>query len=188
MAITKPYYPPHQISPGKYTPGGEFVLPDGAEYIGPYHILQNGWVYTEFKPSVNGKRLYPLNVTLSEDVRQYNRIKQMNVSQYMSPIPYTVIPTMEDYVRGEIYRYFVQKRNNPSRTIIEIDLPQYMSINTKGLPGINGVMYNSLVVPWVISKVEKQSAYQVNLQKIIKAESDFIGIGLYLRDATEFYK
>lgn len=37
--ISKPYFNLHQIQKGLYSAGGEFVLSDGSEYIGAYHIL-----------------------------------------------------------------------------------------------------------------------------------------------------
>lgn len=37
--IQKPYFNLHQITKGLITNGGEFVVKDGSEYIGMFHIL-----------------------------------------------------------------------------------------------------------------------------------------------------
>lgn len=188
MPIKRPYYGLHQIITGQYTAGDEFVLDDGSDYIGTYHILPNGQRFTHPRPKTNSKELHEKRTDLTEDVLFYNRLTERKASQYTSPIAYQPIPNVDDYELGQIERYFVQKRNNPRATIVEIDGQQFNQINTNNNPGINGVIWNSIIIPWRISVVSPQDAAELNRAQLIRAEDNFAGIGAYVTNVLEFYK
>jgi len=187
MAVRVPYYNLHQIITGRYTPGNDFVLPDGTDYIGEYHILPTLQKFTGSRPFADSVELFEKRISISADTLKYNQIRDIDASQYIMPILYYPNPNVDDYKRGIIERYFVQKRNNPSNTILEINGQQYNSINTRGKPGINGVIWNKLMIQWRISRIPKSDVMYLNKETLIRSEPLFPGIGIYINNVTEFY-
>jgi len=187
-AIKRPYYALHKIDTGKYTNGTEYVLDDGSDYIGTYHILPNSQIFTQSQPSKFSKELHVKRLDIDESVKRYNRLTDSTIGKYISPVVYQPRPTLDDYRFGEIERYFVQKRNNPTTTIMEIDTAQFNTINTSNVVGINGVMWNSTILPWKISLISPESIAQINRREIQYVESKFTGIGIYLSNPLEFYR
>ena len=188
MPIRRPYYGLHQIVLGQYTPGNEYVLDDGTDYIGAYHVLPNSQLYTGARPTTDSREMFEKRVDIAEDVKRYNRLLNIRNSQYVSPISFQPRPNADDYEFGEIQRYFVQKRNNPLATIVEIDGDQFNAINVANSPGINGVLWNSTIFPWKISIISPEDAAELNRRELIKAERKFRGIGIFVRNVLEFYK
>lgn len=188
MPIRKPYYGLHQIVAGQYTPGNEFILADGSDYIGAYHVLPNAQLFTHAIPKINSAELFERRADVPEIVKRYNRITDRRLGKYESPVPYQPIPNPDDYEFGEIQRFFVQKRNNPIATVTEIDVQQFNTTNTQGVPGINGVAWKRLLIPWKISLISASDASDINRRTLIQAEGNFPGIGLYVSNVLEFYK
>lgn len=188
MPVSRPYYSLHQILTGQYTTGNEYVLSDGLDYIGMYHILPNEQVFTEAQPNLSSQELFVKRNDQTKEVEEYNRITSSRISQYRSPIPIQRQIESDEYMEGMIQRYFVQKRNNPVRTIMEIDGNQYNSINTSNKEGINGLLYNSIAIDWRISKIPSQDAAELNRRALVGAERKFKGIGQFLSNTLEFYK
>lgn len=186
--IQQPYYNLHQITVGLYTEGGEFVFDDGTDYIGLYHELPNQSKFSGARPENGSRILFPKQVNLTNDLLMYNNIKNFKVSQYVSPVLQTLPPTMDDYKVGKFTRFFVQKRNSPFNSIIEIDSQQYNSVNKKNRPGINGVIWSKLSIEWRISKIPIQDIEYYNRTTLIRAENDFPYIGSYLTNSTEYYR
>lgn len=187
MAINQPYYAQHQILTGQYTPGEELVLANGSNYVGGYHILPNGHYFTGFNPSEKSVELFEKRNDWSADVTTYNRIKQIVTMNYVQPTPYLSIPTLDDYNDGYLYRYFVQKRNNPLVTIMEIDVNQFNAINTKNQPGLNGTIWNSAVIKW---KLTGSNILEFNLRELEQAEIlyKFRGLRAILTNLKEYSK
>lgn len=185
--IDNPYYSKHQLLTGQYTPGQELILGDGSDYVGGYHIQPNGKYFSEFSPNKNSVELFEKRFDWTEDVKKYNKIKNIITSKYIQPIPYLVIPTLEEYQEGYVYRYFVQKRNNPRITIMEIDVDQYNKINSKNQPGLNSVIWNSVAIKW---KLNGASIYEYNEREILNSEIqyNFTGLRPYLKNLLEFSK
>lgn len=186
--ISKPYYNIHQIKTGQYTSGNEFVFIDGVDYTGSYHILPNGQFFTGFQPENQSVELFRKRIDSTPDLIQYNQITQGEVNRYLPPIAYQPNPTPKDYDLGKIQRFFVQKRNSPLNTIIEIDSNQFNSVNVKNNPGINGVIYNSLIIEWVISKIPKNDAAYLNELTLQRNTPNFPYIGRHITNLLEFYK
>lgn len=186
--IQQPYYNPHQIDGGKYTSGFEYASSDGTPYSGPYHKLPNGQLFTGFRPEPTSVELFDIRFKTSDDVIRYNGIKQADVSRYITPYPYYPSPTLDDYKRGSFQRFFIQKRTSPINTIMEIDYGQFNGINTINNPGINGVIYNQLLVDWKISKIPNSDAAYINGMTIQTAEVSFPGISAYISNLLEFFR
>ena len=188
MSLRRPYYGLHQIVTGQYTSGNEYVLDDGSDYIGSYHILPNGQRFTYSVPKLTSVELFEKRNDITEMVKTYNNIIDQNISRYVSPKPYQPIPDGVDYEIGQIFRYFVQKRNNAKMTITEIDNEQFSSINLINAPGINANIWNSLIIPWKISKIPANDVSIINRRTLVAAEHNFPYIGIYLPNVLEFYR
>lgn len=178
-------YPIHLIQTGLYTPGGEYIVwADGhADYVGQYHILPNGQAWSGQVPSGGSKYLSKKTYEYTDSVKTYKSIRFASDSTYTSPVNYQPIPTQQDYIRGYINRCFVQKRNNPLVTIMEISPQQFNSISYDSETGINGVLYNSVQIKWLITS---SIAKTLNSQSIAAAEKNFPGLEKYLTNPLEF--
>lgn len=186
MSRKRPYFPLHRITTGKYSKGGEYVLENGTEYIGPYHILPNGWVYTGFIPHSKSTDLYNINTILNHDSK-YLELTDIKTNNYISPKYITPNPSLEDYNNGFFIRYFVQKRANPINSILEIDHDQATSINKINGPGINGTIWNSVHFNWLI-RGTMQTIITGNQMTLYTAERQFKGISNYIKNLIEFIK
>lgn len=186
--ISKPYYNIHQIKTGQYTSGNEFVFLDGTDYVGSYHVLPNGQRFTGFQPESTSMELIVKRIESTPDLLRYNQINDLSVSQYLPPISFQPNPSTEDYRLGKIQRFFIQKRNSPLNTIMEISAEQFNSINTQNNPGINGIIYNSTGFEWIISKIPIQDAQYLNQRTLAKYEILFPYIGKFIVNPLEFYK
>lgn len=188
MSIQTPYYNFHQIVVGLYTDGNEFVLPDGSDYIGLYHKLPNQQVFTGARPELNSLRLLEKRIEQTPDGLLYNNVKQITYPNYV--VPRLTVPSVssDDYMKGNISRFFVQKRNSPKNSIMEIDYIQYNTINTTNKPGINGIIYNKLKLNWIVSKIPPNDAAYINELTLIKSEQTFPFIRTYLSDFLEYYR
>lgn len=186
--IKQPYYNIHQILTGQYTGGSEFVLDTGELYTGGYHVLPNGQIFTEFRPNSKSMELFEKRLDITQDVLRYNQISGKTVNKYLPPIAYQPNPTYEEYGLGKFNRFFVQKRNSPYNSIIEIDATQYNQVNTLNNPGINGVLWNRLQIVWRISKIPINDADYLNRLELQKASILFNGIGDFIKNTLEFYR
>lgn len=186
--INQPYYALHQISKGLYTEGNEYVFEDGSEYVGLYHITPNGQRFSGPRPERTTKQLFIKRLTQTGDNLVYNKLSESQFPKYVSPVLITPLPTNEDYNRNYIQRCFVQKRNNPLNTIIEVDSQQYNSVNTTNKPGINGVIWNRCLVKWIISKIPQADAKYINESTLIRTSVKFPHLGQYVKNSLEYYR
>ena len=117
-----------------YTKGKEFTTEDGEEYIGEYHILKNGQIFTGPTEKNTGgnpnKKLLPYYSNFDHYV--YDRLFNYNPRPklFVQPIPYLYNPREEEgvYINGFDIRFFVQRRNIDSFAI-EINEDQFNRIN-----------------------------------------------------------
>lgn len=187
MPLQKPYFNLHQIITGQYTPGNEFVMEDGSDYIGQYHILPTNQYFTHPRPESSSMELFVKRFNVSEDSRKYTNIRRTTLPLHDVPVPVDVQPTTDDYNRGEMERYFVQKRNSPMNTIMEIDAIQFNRVKTSDT-GINAVVWNKIKLRWKISKLPAESISMQNQQAIIEGERKFPGLKNHLKNLLEFYQ
>lgn len=185
--INKPFYAKHQILTGQYSSGEQFITSNGDDYIGGYHVLPNGQLFTGFSPTDKSEELYEKRFDWTKDVALYNSIKQISTTKYVQPTPYLPRPTLEEYQEGYLYRYFVQKRNNPLVTIIEIDVDQYNKINSKNQPGLNSVIWNGCLLKW---KINGSYVEEHNIRIILEAaiHFGFVGLNARLTNLHEYAK
>lgn len=177
-------YPLQQVEKGLYTKGGEYVIMNtGEDYIGLYHILPNEKIYSGDEPHNSAKQLQKKLYNVSEDVKLFNRLKNNTLSNYKSPIAMKPYPEKSDYEEGFYHRCFVQKRNNPINTIIEIDAEQYYKINTNNREGINGIIWRDIVIEWRIIGI---NADILNYNTLKDAEKEFPGILNHINNYSEY--
>ncbi len=183
--IQKPYFAQHQIITSQYTDGSEYILENGDEYIGLYHILPTGQRFTEITQSDKSVLLLPKRLELSNSAKTYNKNTSFKTFNYVLPIPYSPQLTLKNWKESSFQRYFIQKRNNPIGTIMEIDYEQYQSINTINQVGINGNIYNKCEMEWRIAgpDISTWNEYSIAL-----AERNFPFLKTFLVDNLEFSK
>ena len=186
--ISQPYYGLHQIEKGLYSEGGEFVLKDGSIYIGAYHILPTQQKFTGFRPEKGSVELFEIRMNPTADILRYNQITGNEINRYSTPISFGPNPTLDDYKRGRIERFLIQKRNSAMNSIIEIDQVQFASINQKNNLGINGVIWNKVRIDWIISKIPVNDAEYLNGLTINKNSINFPYLGTFLNNNLEFYR
>ena len=194
-----PYFPKSRIIENQKANPGEFLLPDGKEYTGPYYTTFDGKSFTGSNPySLNSIPLTkinipdsPFNQPLSET---YNNLKPLNLS-LIDPTPFTPKPTEEDYKRGKITRYFARQRNGTKFRIMEIDQKTYDNLsNNRG--GLNTSLWKVISIFWQISgplhdqKVNgirtRAGIIDTNQRVLNNAEKNFIGLKQYLTDLKQF--
>lgn len=188
MPVRRPYFNLHQIITGQYSSGGEFVFDDGEDYVGPYHILPTGQLFTGTRPETKSVEVFAKRLDSNNDILRYNKNTGRKIPVYEAPIPISRVPTSDEYLEGNMERFFVQKRNSPINTIVEIDGIQFNKINTANSPGINGVIWRELFLNWKISKIPKESVYAMNLRSVTLEENGFPGLKKFLPDYLEFYR
>lgn len=180
----KAKYPIHSIRTGQYTKGKQYRHWDSlTEYIGLYHVLPNGQIWTDHEPSPQSIMLVEIKPTDSQTVITYNNIKNIIPVESSSPTPYYPKPNDQQYLDGYIYRCFVQKRNNPYPTIIEINSDQFNAMSTANSNSINPVIWNSVEIKWML---DKKLAVDMNRNNIAEAEKTFKGLARYLTNHLEF--
>lgn len=188
MPVKRPYFNLHQIITGQYTPGNEYVIEDGTDYIGQFHVLPTNQFFSGPRPETDSVEIFVKRGSITKDVLTYNQTTGNKTAQYEVPIAIEPRPTSSDYQAGEMERFFVQKRNSPLNTIIEIDSVQYNKINTNNQPGINGVIWKGIRLVWKISKLPKDDAYLANQRTVIAANVDFPGLSKIVTNNLEFYQ
>ena len=112
---------------------------------------------------------------------RYNKI-QTNLSEYKLPeiITHIPSPTENDYKRGYIKRYFIQKSNDGAGYIYEID--SFGLLNFKISP-----YFNTIVIPWRISGT-KDEISQSNSKSIRIGMKTIPSLHLYLPNTLQFSK
>jgi len=200
-----PYFPKSRIIENQKANPGEFTLPDGTSYSGPYYITFDGKIFSGANPYTPGS--IPLNravLNKNEDPTisdlnniDYNSLKSNKLATLIDPIPYTPKPTEEDYKRGKITRYFARQRNGIQFKIMEINQQTYDNmVNNRG--GLNTSIWKVISIFWQISGPlrdervgnirTRAGIIDTNQRVLDNAEKNFIGLKQYLTDLKQFAK
>ena len=118
---------------------------------------------------------------------QYQNIGGIDMSYQTYPNYYKPFPSLKDYSKGYINRYFVQKIND--LTITEVNKEKYNSIFKN--------YYNKLVIQWIIfgpknnvykNKILNRIGVTEQNVKILNVnENKMMGIKNYLNNPLEFW-
>jgi hypothetical protein len=114
-------------------------------------------------------------------IDRYNRLKVLD--RNFLPIrtkSFIPTPTDSDYVRGYITRFFTQKANDRTSTVIEV--------NSKGFSNYtNNPFYITTSLDWIISG-DISEVEDYNLKSIRFASKNFKALPYYLQNLTQFLK
>ncbi len=118
---------------------------------------------------------------------QYQNIGGIDMSYETYPNYYKPFPSLKDYSKGYINRYFVQKIND--LTITEVNKEKYNSIFKN--------YYNKLVIQWIIfgpknnvykNKIlDRIGVQEQNIQTLVENEKLMKGLKIYLNNPLEFW-
>jgi hypothetical protein len=180
------FYLQNQLVTGLYTAGGQWQLEDGTEYVGPYHqYINDRLTYTNSKYQKGvSKQLFPL--VTDPNIKEYNKAANTSAKIWAHPKYHFPTVTAQHIQQSWIPRYFVQVRNNPQSTVIEINQDQFDNIGTT-VNGLDDVRYNSINIRWRITGTPND-IINSNRQMLAIKNQSFPGIVNYLTDLTEFYQ
>jgi len=118
---------------------------------------------------------------------QYKNIGGVELSNQSFPTYFIPSVTKNDYSKGYIYRYLVQKIND--LTITEVNKDKYNEIYSQ--------YYNKIVIQWIVSGpknnqyknkiLERKGVQEQNIQTLIENEKKMKGIKSYLNNPLEFW-
>jgi len=187
----------------QYTYGNEYVVAStGQDYIGLYHITNQGIVYTGKNPNTpNNQLLLTKNqsAVLNETSQQYVSLKQQQGNQFKLILPdppsYFAQPTESDYQRGYFTRYFTKKINDRGiSTLKEIDQQTYSKINSNS-KDYDSYMWKTTQSKWVLTGsindtvvggVVKKGVRNANYNLILRASQLVEGLEYFIKDYTQF--
>lgn len=193
------YYPKSRIITGLTANPGDFILPDGKEYLGPYYITFDGKSFagenqfsknslnlTKSKQKEDNKgNLVELEVNL-----KYNKLNpNITIGKLQEPISSTPIISELDYKRGQITRYFAKERKVRNFKIIEISKEIYNDIfNREGIYNYSG--WDVISMFWVISNgtLNLDFVKTQNIRIIDIKNKHMIGLKEYITNPTQFSK
>jgi hypothetical protein len=180
------YTPPEKIKTSLYTSGKEWMVTDtNKEYIGLYHQYPNNSTYTEAQFNEQSLELVAYVPAMETEFGGvYYKLTKKRFNNYITPEYYYPTPSVQDYERANMIRYFVRQRNNISH-IMEIDEESYNNINRKNKPGIDAGRYRKTSIQWSITG-PIDSVQSAN-ERVMR-NSDFDNITEYLTNPLEFYK
>jgi hypothetical protein len=197
-----PYFPKSRIIENQKANPGDFTLPNGKDYTGPYYTTYDGKTYSGANPySLNSIPLTRKvvsnkegSIIQDENLDNYKSLKPSTV-QLTDPTPYTPKPTDQDYKRGKITRYFARQRNGTQFKLMEIDQTTYDNLsNNRG--GLNSSLWKVVSIFWQISgplrdeRVNnirtRAGIIDTNQRVLDNTEKNFIGIKQYLTNLQQF--
>jgi len=118
---------------------------------------------------------------------QYKNIGGVELSNQSFPTYFIPSVTKNDYSKGYIYRYLVQKIND--LTITEVNKDKYNEIYSQ--------YYNKIVIQWIVSGpknnqyknkiLERKGVQEQNIQTLVENEKKMKGIKSYLNNPLEFW-
>jgi hypothetical protein len=197
-----PYYPKSRIIENRQANQGEFTLPDGREYTGPYYTTFDGQSFTGANPfTLNSRPLISVQTIadpefINLEQEKYDTLNSLNLS-LIDPTPFTPTPTPEDYRAGKITRYFARQRNGKQFRIMEISKDTFDALNNRS-KGLNTSLWKTTSIFWqisgpdrtqVVNGIRRQAGIIDTNQRILdNAEKNFIGIKQYLTDLKQFAK
>lgn len=170
------WIPAFKVLKGLIAQAGQFLLPSGAPYTGPYHKYYNGKTYTGSTPSKDAVEIFADD---SEPHLPLPEYEDLLVSEQTGPEP-------EDYDRGYFYRYFV--KDNRNGKIIEVKKEtQTKKLKEQYLSGVE--------LKWIITKPVKDIFNQGylfkgsatrNKENVMKANLDMKGLDNYITEFDTF--
>ena len=121
------------------------------------------------------------------NINKYQNIGGTILDNQVYPEYFKPSPSIKDYSKGYIYRYFVQKINN--LTITEVDKDKYNQISSQ--------LYNKLTIRWTITGskenvynnkiLERIGVKEQNIKTLSNGNSKMRGLKNYITNPLEFW-
>ena len=187
MALYRPLSVDPRENEVRTTYGKEWMYFDTLKnYIGEYHVYQNGAVYS--LPEYDPKRSLPLIPYVSTMDHPNNlsflRLTGRLYNKFFPPTYYFLQLEPVHYEQGFVFRYVIQKKNEPKK-IWEVSSKQYKNVNKNNQPGINADIYNRVRFKWLL-KGPREVVVNQNRKTIIDLLPKFPGITDYFNDPAEY--
>jgi hypothetical protein len=203
------YYPLSQIQTNLYANDGFAIKSTGELYSGYYWKNSSGQYFTGKTPqdtptqeliiapstpggpnpnSINfDPATYIEYASFSNEVTDYNTIKDIIYSQVLIPTQNITLPTIQDYQVGEFRRYFCKKTNE--LIYIEIDKSTYDKLVSKN-PQIMWQLYTPINLAWQISgNKEKVATTNKNIVLLAMQRQNLSRFDEYLKyDYTKYFQ
>ena len=186
------YYPLSKITPELYTSGNEFQKKGtGQDYKGYYFSTYDGKFFTEKTP-------LPVSVELLKYNSSSSKSTSLAAIGYKGSAPstsntthYLPTPTAEDYTKGYIFRYFIQRVNGDVSTVRELSKDDYTAM-------LKDPLYNRVTFTWRISGelfdrplpngMKLPGVAGFNYATVQLASKTLPDIAGYLTNPSQFYK
>ena len=188
----KPYEGPYHIANGTPVAGASKLDPaidHGPPVPGKTGTINDADMSAKDRKALMYQVLIPATLKFTGENKihtgRYWELTSREYEHHTPPKSHLPVVTDDDYKRGIITRYFVQKMNNPEKTIVEINLDQANKMNRTNKPGINGLLYRKLVINWSLHPTDAETH---NMKTVRSNEIDFPGLQNYLINLTEFSK
>lgn len=196
------YIPKNRVQTNLYTNGNEYILASTLEnYVGFYHKLFNGNVFTKKNPTEvpnellikvtnkeEKKNVLETRKSLNSEAINYNRIKSVNQgATKLIPTQYYPQPTEDDYKLGTFQRYFAYVINTIE--YVEVNKDTFTKLQSKD-SSWDWTRYNTFSLPWDIAG-EEESVYHTNRNITLLTERrlKINGLQTFLRNNyLKFYK
>lgn len=199
------YYPLSQITSNIHTNGGEFVYINTlTPYVGFYWKNSKGKYYTGKTPQdVPTQELTAYSDPVNETFNNANTPSPINKVNYLStydklksidsfkvtyaPSSSPTLPIQQDYVNGEMRRYFCKKTNEI--IYLEVSKDTYDKL-VKQDSQILWQLYLPFNLPWQLSG-SKEQVYKVNknITELASVRQKLPMLAEYLKmDFTKYYK
>ena len=115
------------------------------------------------------------------NIYTYNRLNKnldlFNIPELVSYIP---TPQSNDYDRGYIKRYFIQKENDENSYIYEVSSDTYTQFNTTPF-------YKTQYLKWRLSGIQEEVS-DSNYKAVKLASQKMKALMMYLPNYLQFYK
>lgn len=200
----KIYYPSSTIRPNLFTKGGELMTEDNEEYIGFYHVYDSGEIFSESDWDeekskklllIDNKLVKIKDISIKKVLKNLEYTKGINVSKFIHPVEYNLIPTQEDYDNGYIIRYFIGKVNDVNYPLMEVDKEVFESIGDE--KGIDNLLFKGVKLEWSLTgplndeydsdgNIKKSGVYDTNLRLINHYNKEIPNLNKYLTNPIEY--
>ena len=116
------------------------------------------------------------------DISRYRRVLEDDPNEFSIPALQASIPspTIDDYKKGYLQRYFIQKSNDESSYIYEVEKYYYTDVLTN--PFLKGV-----TLKWKISG-KREEVREMNKKSVTYTSKDMKRLPLYLPNHLQFHK
>lgn len=204
-------YPKSQIKSNLNTKGGELIYSNTKkEYKGPYHIISGKYYFSQPTPnSYNIERLTLISKNNNPYKENESEIKIKDIDSYSYNIvdypyyrakklpldkpaplpPKSYYPSLknEDYIKGEIDRYFLKKINKYE--FLEVNREEYIKYINQD-PKVLYTLYFPFTFKWIIKgDLEKVINNNYNILKLTEKKYNIIGLThLFKNKLSEFIK